>query len=79
MRFLWRDKSAESDGKAMKRKDRVLILASPNGTLTATYASSFSRLPSFKQQWQVLFHFKAINAMQYVKYAQKCAVEIYGL
>lgn len=63
-----------------QKKERVLVLASPNGTLTATYAGSFRRLPEdHKRRWQVIIRWKAHNAMSYRNSAYRWAVRTYGL
>ena len=60
-------------------KERIIILASPNGTLTATYAGSLHRLPDFKRKWQILLTYRAVNAMQYRDYAYRRLIAMYGL
>ena len=69
------DNKRESEMK----KERVLILVSPNGTLTATYAGSLKRLPDHKHKWQQLLSYKAVNAIQYRDAAYTWLIHAYGL
>ena len=62
------------------RKTRVLILASPNGTLSIVSADNFyKRIDDYREKWQVLFHLKAVDPFRYKNSAYDYAVHAYGL
>lgn len=66
-------------------KTRVLILASPNGTLTMRTATEHrQRTTDYTRNWQVLFQFKAYiptreTLVRYRDSAYDYAVQAYGL
>jgi len=67
------------------RKHRVLILASPNGTLTMRTATEHQkRTTDYTRNWQILFQFRAFitSYEMLIKYrdsAYDYAVHAYGV
>jgi hypothetical protein len=60
------------------RKTRVLVLASPNGTLSMCIAGRMHE-GDYRKNWQVLFHYKVVNPFYYKNATYDYAVHAYGL